>query len=267
MFDLDEPRATALITGASSGLGAAFAQTLARRGYDLVLVARREARLRELADELGKGRDIRIEVLTADLSTEAGLSRVTDRIHAGGVTLAVNNAGFGASGQFAEIPVERQLSMIDVNVGALTAISHAALASMRDKGRGAIINVACNVAFQPGPYMATYAATKAYVLSFSESLHEEARQHGVTVTCLSPGPMHTEFLDVAGFDMEEWPGFVFEPVERVVSEALDGVRARRALVVPGVAPKAAMVGNRLVPRFVPRRLAALLFQPGDEKTA
>jgi uncharacterized protein len=267
MFDLDEPRATALITGASSGLGAAFARTLARRGYDLVLVARREERLQALADELQDGREIRIEVLPADLSTHEGLTRVTDRIDAGGVTLVVNNAGVGASGQFAEIPIERQMSMIDLNVRALTAVAHAALNTMRKKERGAIINVACTVAFQPGPYMATYAATKAYVLSFTESLHEEARQHGVTVTCLSPGPMHTEFLDVAGFDMEEWPSFVFEPVERVVAEALDAVRSRRALVVPGVAPKAAMVGSRLVPRFVPRRIAAMLFQPDEEKTA
>ncbi len=267
MFDLDEPRATALITGASSGIGAAFARTLARRGYDLVLVARREDRLRELANELQEGRDIHIEVLPADLGTHEGLGKVTDRITTGGITMVVNNAGFGASGEFTEIPIERQMQMIDVNVRAMTAVAHAALSSMKEKHRGAIINVASTVAFQPGPYMATYAATKAYILSFTESLHEEARQHGVAVTCLSPGPVHTEFQDIAGFDMEEWPAFMFEPVERVVSEALDAVRARRALVVPGVAPKAAMVGNRLVPRFVPRRLAALLFQPDDEKTA
>jgi uncharacterized protein len=267
MFDLDEPRATALITGASSGIGAAFARTLARRGYDLVLVARREDRLQALADELQPGRDIRIETLRADLAKPDDLERVTNRIAMGGMNLVVNNAGVGAYGAFAELPLERQLSMIDLNVRALTAVAHAALRSMQERQRGAIINVASTVAFQPGPYMATYAATKSYVLSFTESLHEEARPHNVTVTCLCPGPVHTEFQDIAGFDMEEWPSFMFEPVERVVSEALDAVRARRALVVPGVAPKAAMVGNRLVPRFVPRRIAALLFQPEEDKTA
>lgn len=267
MFDLDEPRATALITGASSGLGAAFARALARRGYDLVLVARREERLKALAGELQDGRDIRIEVLPADLASHEGLARVTDRIHAGGITMLVNSAGFAASGQLTEIPVERQMEMIDLNVRALTALAHAALRSMKEKRRGAIINVAATVAFQPGPYVATYAATKAYVLSFTESLHEEARPYNVVVTCLSPGPMHTEFQEIAGFDMEEWPSFMFEPVDRVVSEALDAVRSRKALVVPGVAPKATMVGNRLVPRFVPRKIAAMLFQPEEEKTA
>lgn len=260
MFDLDEPEPRALVTGASSGLGAEFARRLARRGYNLVLVARREERLRELADEAGSGRDITIEVLPADLATEEGLETVLERLRTGDVTYVVNAAGFGIAGEFLDASLEANLAQLDVDARAVTAICYEALAAMKRRRQGTIINIASFNAFQPGPFMATYAASKAYVLSLSESLHEEAHSYGVTVTCLAPGPMKTEFLQVSGQAAEEWPDFLYEPVERVVTEALDAARLRRALVVPGVAQKLTMVGNRFVPRFASRRLAALFMQ-------
>ncbi|MDZ7729658.1 MAG: SDR family oxidoreductase [Dehalococcoidia bacterium] len=187
MFDLDEERPAALITGASSGIGRAFAEKLGRRGYDLVLVARRRERLEALAGELRDGREIQVETITADLANPRDLEQVTSRIDSGSFSLVVNNAGFGAYGEFTELERRRQLEMIDVNVRALTAIAHAALQAMKAAGTGTLINVGASSGFQPGPYVATYAATKAYVLSLSEALHEEAHAHGVTVTCVCPG--------------------------------------------------------------------------------
>jgi len=262
MFSLEDPEPTALVTGASSGIGEEFARRLARRGFNLVLVARREERLRELAAELRSPGEINVEVLPADLASECGLQRVVDRLAAGGVTMVVNNAGFGLSGAFVDLPLERQLEMINLHVRAVTVICHEALKSMVERGQGTIINVAAQAAFQSGPFMATYAATKAYVLSLSEALHEEVRAQGVTVTCVCPGPVDTDFAALAGIDNVDRPAFVVEPRGRVVAEALSAARMRRALTVPGVAPKVTMVGNRLVPRFASRRIAARIIRQG-----
>lgn len=262
MFSLDDPEPTALVTGASSGIGEEFARRLARRGYNLVVVARRGERLRELAAELRAAHDIAVEVLPADLSSEAGLASVLERLGKGDVTMVVNNAGFGLSGDFSELPLERQMEMINLHVKAVTAICHQALQAMTARQSGTIINVAAQSAFQPGPFMATYAATKAYILSLSEALHEEARARGVTVTCVCPGPVDSGFAALAGIDAAERPAFVVEPRARVVSEALSAARMRRALTVPGVAPKVTMVGNRLVPRFASRRIAARIIKHG-----
>jgi short-subunit dehydrogenase len=262
MFDLDDPEPTALVTGASSGIGEEFARKLARRGYNVILVARRETRLRALADDLRRDREASVEVLPADLATDEGLERVLDRLSRGDVTMVVNNAGFGLSGEFAELPLDRQLEMLNVNVRAVTAIAHTAMRSMIGREHGTIINVAAQAAFQPGPFMAVYSASKAYVLSLSEALHEEARPHGVTVTCVCPGPVDTGFAEAAGLDTTDRPAFVVEPRERVVMEALSAARMRRALTVPGVAPKVTMVGNRLVPRFASRRIAARIIRHG-----
>lgn len=262
MFSLDDPEPTALVTGASSGIGEEFARRLARRGYNLILVARREERLRELSDELRADTEVLVEVLPADLASEAGLQRVVERLSAGDVTMVVNNAGFGLSGDFVELPLDRQLEMLNLHMRAVTVICHHALRSMVDRESGTIINVAAQAAFQPGPFMATYAATKAYILSLSEALHEEVRAHGVTVTCVCPGPVDTDFDALAGLDNVDRPSFVVEPRGRVVTEALSAARMRRALTVPGVAPKVTMVGNRLVPRFASRRIAAKIIRHG-----
>ena len=178
----------ALITGASSGIGEAFARQLARKGYDVVLVARRRDRMEKLAADVTADNGVAAEIVEADLALPDAVAAVEARLRQGDISMVVNCAGFGTRGEFASLPEDRELEEIDVNVRALTRLSHAALETMVPAHRGTIINVASTGAFQPVPYMATYAATKAYVLSFSEALHEEAKPHGVTVTCVCPGP-------------------------------------------------------------------------------
>ncbi len=185
-----------LITGASAGLGVDFARQLAARGERLVLVARRQERLDALSSELGTARAVAVDLGEAGA---AGWLMDNLAMHGETVTCLVNNAGFGLAGRFAECNGTRQRSMIDVNCGALTELAHAVLPAMIAAKSGAILNVASTAAFQPGPGMAVYFATKAFVLSFSEALHEEVRGYGVKVTALCPGPTATEFGDVAGW--------------------------------------------------------------------
>ncbi len=241
-----------LITGASAGLGVDFARQLAARGERLVLVARRKERLDGLAAELGNARAVAI-----DLGEAGAAARLMADLAAHGETVAclVNNAGFGLAGRFAELDGPRQRSMIDLNIGALTELAHAVLPGMIAAKSGAILNVASTAAFQPGPGMAVYFATKAFVLSFSEALHEEVRAHGVTVTALCPGPTATEFGEVAG-----WGGHGL--IEKLSARSDDVVRAgiaamdkRRAIVIPGLVNKAGAQGHRLLPRWLLRRIA------------
>src|ERR671913_849329 len=187
----------ALITGASAGLGEEFARQLAAKGHRLVLVARRKARLEALAAELGNARAVEM-----DLSQTGAIALLMANIakHGETVGLLINNAGFGLTGRFAELEGLRQREMIDLNCGALTELAHAVLPGMIERRRGGILNVASTAAFQPGPGMAVYFATKAFVLSFSEALHDEVKRHSVKVSCLCPGPTRTEFRSVSGFD-------------------------------------------------------------------
>jgi hypothetical protein len=252
-------RKRALITGASSGIGEEFARQLVRRGYDVVLTARRKDRLDALAEELALA-GATAEVLPADLSAPDGVAAVVDRIGRGDITLLVNNAGFGIRGRFGEIPIERELEELDLNIRALTQLAHAALLHMKDRGKGTIINVGSTGSYVPVPYMATYAATKAYVLSFSEALHEEAKHYGITVTCLCPGGTRTEFQAVAGVEERNLPRFGFMDAEPVVAAALDGARNGSAIVVPGLLNKATANLPRFTPRFAVRRLAAAMFE-------
>ncbi|MDO8616964.1 MAG: SDR family oxidoreductase [Dehalococcoidia bacterium] len=250
---------TALITGASSGLGEQFARQLAAGGYDLVLAARRKDRLDRLAAELAEQRGVATEVLEVDLSTPAGVAAVEERLRRGDIEMLVNNAGFGTRGEFHALPPDRELQEIDLNVRALARLSHAALESMVPARRGAIINVASLGAFQPVPYMSTYGATKAFVLHFSEGLYEEAKKHGVTVTCLCPGPVKTEFQQVAGVRAERMAvGWV--PPEKVVAAALKGARRGQAVVVPGGMNRLAAASVKFLPRFVARRIAGAMFR-------
>jgi len=240
-----------LITGASAGLGVDFARQLAARGERLVLVARREERLVAIAAELGNTRAVAI-----DLGKPGAAERLMANLAAHGeqVTCLVNNAGFGLAGRFAALDGARQRSMIDLNCGALTELAHAVLPGMIERKAGAILNVASTAAFQPGPGMAVYFATKAYVLSFSEALHEEVREYGVSVTALCPGPTATEFGNVAG-----WGGNAM--VDKLSATSADVVRAgiaamdkRRALVIPGLINKAGAQGHRLLPRWLLRKV-------------
>jgi short-subunit dehydrogenase len=256
----------ALVTGASSGIGEEFARQLARRGCDVVLVARRRERLESLATNLGAVHRISAEVLPADLSNERETALVEQRLGAGDVDLLVNNAGLGSVGEFADLPVEGEVRQVDVNIRALVRLSHAALHSMIPLKRGAIINVGSMAAYQPVPYNATYAATKAFVLSLSEALHEEAKPHGITVLCLCPGPVRTEFQHVAGIEARRMRGRPFlrymaggSAIE-VVQTALAALDAGKDVVVPGTANNAVARTARVLPRSLVRRIAGTAFQ-------
>ncbi len=253
-------RTKALVTGASAGIGEAFVRHLAARKYDLILVARRKDQLERLASELSDKHGVSADALEADLSENAGVALVEERLRSGDIDLLVNNAGFGTVGEFAGLPLERELAELDVNVRALMRLCHAALASMVERRRGAVINVASTAAFQPVPYNATYSATKAFVLHFSEALHEEVKPHGVTVTCLCPGPVKTEFQDVAGIDGSRIPSFAWESVDSVVDTALSAMRGRRAIAIPGAVNKMTAATAQLAPRFLTRRIAGVMFR-------
>jgi short-subunit dehydrogenase len=253
-------RKRSLVTGASSGIGEEFARQLAARGYNVVITARRKDRLDALAKELTHSREIDVEVLPADLSAPEGVAAVASRIAQGDIAYLVNNAGFATSGQFADLEEERELQEIDVNVRALVQLAHAAIGPMKIKGRGTIVNLGSTGSYVPVPYMATYAATKAFILSFSESLHEEAKDYGVTVTCLCPGGTSTEFQEVAGLNNQRLPRAAFVGPEPVVKAALDGARAGSAIVVPGLANKATANLPRLLPRFAVRKLSGNVFK-------
>jgi len=252
----------ALVTGASSGLGETFARQLAGRGYDLVLVARRRDRLDKLAQELAESRGVEAEVIEADLSRPEGVALVEQRLRKGDIDMLVNNAGFATRGEFWALPVERETQEIDVNVRAVARLAHTALEAMVPKKSGAIINVASVGAFQPVPYMATYAATKAFVLHFSEALHEEARRHGIMVTCLCPGPVRTEFHQVAGVNEESMP-VGWKTPDQVVASALRANARGRAIVVPGGMNAMTATAAKFAPRFLTRKLAGRMFRDAD----
>ncbi|HJR83477.1 MAG TPA: SDR family oxidoreductase, partial [Sphingomicrobium sp.] len=190
-----EPRPVTLITGASAGLGVEFAKQCVARGDEVVLVARRKDRLNVLAAQLGKA-----QVIAADLAKPNAATGLLKEIRSRGlwVRTLINNAGFGLRGRFDALPLQRQLEMIDLNVRSLTSLAYAVIDDMRAHGGGSILNVSSTAAFQPGPNMAVYFATKAYVLSFTEALHEEWKDRGIKVSALCPGPVRTEFGEVAG---------------------------------------------------------------------
>ena len=244
----------ALITGASAGLGAEFARQLLATGQRLVLVARRLERLDELAAELGNARAVAM-----DLSAPGSAARLMADIaaHDETVGLLVNNAGFGLSGQFAELDGDRQREMIDLNCGALAELARAVLPAMIARQAGGILNVASTAAFQPGPGMAVYFATKAFVLSFSEALHDEAKPHDIKVSCLCPGPTRTEFRSVSGFDPKGRLAKLSADAASVVRAGLKGLERNQAVVVPGLSNKIISQAHRLLPRAVMRRAARM----------
>jgi len=252
---------TVLVTGASSGIGRALAHRFAQAGSPCILLARSEEALHTLADTLAADYDIDAHVLPADLSRPDAGATVESELAARDLTVdvLVNNAGFGARGAFAELDADRQRDMIRVNVLALTDLARRLLPGMLERGRGGLLNVASTAAFQPGPYMSVYYATKAYVLSFSEGLAEEVAPHDVTVTCLAPGPTRTAFVEEA--DMAETPLFQWTrpmTAEAVAQAGYDGFRTGTPLVVPGLPNKIGAFLIRFAPRPVARRLTAWL---------
>ena len=245
----------ALITGASAGLGVEFARQLSKRGHRLVLAARRKDRLEALVDELGNARAVAI-----DLSKSGSAAKLLADLKAAGeqVEILINNAGFGLIGRFAELDAKREREMIDLNVGTLTDLCRAVAPAMIKRKSGGILNVASTAAFQPGPNMAVYFATKAFVLSLTEALHEELKPHGVKVSALCPGPTRTEFGDVAGFGGNGLFDRVAMESPEVVAAGLDGLDRNRAVVVPGLANKIGAASTRFAPRSVVRKIAGAI---------
>lgn len=250
------PFRSALVTGASAGIGAEMARLLGDAGIPTVLVARREDRLRELADRYDA-----FEVLVADLGTAKGQRSVMKRISQADdpIDLVVNNAGFGSGGQFHELDADRLADEVQLNVTALTRISNAALAAMHERGGGYLLNVSSIASFQAAPGLAVYAATKAYVTSLTEALHEEMRGTGVHVTALCPGLTKTEFQETSNTTEYEsmFPDFAWTSVESVAAEGLAGVAKNRALVVPGLFYKGVAATADITPRALARRLSSL----------
>ena len=244
-----------LITGASAGLGAEFARQLSRRGQRLVLAARRKDRLDALAAEVGNARTVEI-----DLSEPGAAARLVADVEAAGETIdtLINNAGFGLRGRFVDLDASREREMIDLNCGALTDLCRAVVPGMIERKRGAILNVASTAAFQPGPKMAVYFATKAYVLSFTEALHEELKPHGIKVSALCPGPTRTEFGDVAGIASLGSFERLSMDAGPVVRAGIEGLDTNRAVIIPGASNKVGAWSTRFAPRSVVRKIAGSL---------
>ena len=249
-----DPGTTCLITGASSGIGAEIARELASRGLGVTLVARREERLRELADEIAEAYGVETEVVTGDVSSERGRKRITGEVEARGLTVEVlvNNAGFGSGGRFTKLDAAKETSMVRTNCEAVAALTGHYLPEMASRGRGAVLNVASLIAFQPVPFQATYGATKAFVLSFTDALHEEMRGTGVTVTAVCPGPVHTEFGEQGGFGGadERIPEALWLDADRVARDAVRALEDGDRITVPGAGNQIAALWGQHLPRSV-----------------
>lgn len=247
----------ALVTGASSGLGREYAVQLAGRGHDLVLVARDQGRLDALAAELTARHRVGVEVLPADLADRAALERVAERLAdpARPVDLLVNNAGFGSGRGFVRNDLAEEERAVDLMVRAVMVLSHAAARAMRARGHGAILNVSSVASFA---VMGHYSAIKAYVTVFSEALATELAPHGVTVTAVCPGFVHTEFHDRASMDMGELPGSLWLDAPDVVRASLADVAAGRVVSVPSVTYKGLVTALRVMPRGLTRRVSGML---------
>lgn len=252
---------TALVTGASSGIGLELARLAAGDRLDVVLVARRQERLTELARELTKRYGVTAEIVAADLAEPGTAERVFQaaRVRSGGVDFLVNNAGIGVHGLFAETPLDRELEMLRINIVALTELTKYCVTGMIERRRGRILNVASTAAFQPGPLMAVYYATKAYVLSFTEALAEELSGTGVTATALCPGPTLTEFQAKAGFgDVPLLRGPLVWDAASVARVGWNGAKRGKRVVVPGFANRVLALGARLSPRRLTTKIARRL---------
>jgi short-subunit dehydrogenase len=244
-------RPVTLITGASAGLGAEFARQCAARGEELALAARRRDRMEALAREIGG----KVHIFEADLAREGSAASLIAELEAEGLEVGtlINNAGFGLAGKFADRPLPRLSEMIDLNSRTLVELCHLVLPGMRERGAGAILNVASTAAFQPGPNMAVYYATKAFVLSFTEALHHELKGSGIKVSALCPGPTESEFGEVAQSrspTLERMKG----PADAVVRAGLRGLDRNKAVVIPGLANKVTAQASRFLPRASMRRI-------------
>jgi short-subunit dehydrogenase len=255
---------TTLITGASSGIGEVFARKLAARGDNVLLVARSEDKLMTLCNELGRINSIRAQYVAIDLSkpdAPAQLFAETQKRELE-IDFLINNAGFGSMGDFTKLDLTRELNMIDLNVRALVELTQRFLVPMRERKSGAIINVASTAGFQAVPFMATYAATKAFVLSFSEALWEENRSHGIKVMALCPGVTETGFFEAASIDLP--PMRAVQSADDVVETALRGLKRGKGHIISGWANFMMIESERLVPRSLVARMAGKVLRKEHE---
>ena len=252
-----------LITGASSGIGECFAGELAKRKHNLVLVARSASKLQKMSEELSRAEGIECRHLAVDLSVAGADEQVVAFTTGGGLQVdwLINNAGFGTYGKFRDLPLERELEMIRLNVSSLVALTHHYLGPMLERKRGVILNVASTAAFQPVPFIATYAATKAFVLNFTEALAAECKGTGVSVSCLCPGTTDTNFFEVAGMQNRAHRGPMESP-EQVVATALRAIESRRVVAISGRMNRIMVHSQRLAPRSMVVRAAARVMRPG-----
>lgn len=252
-------RKTALVTGASSGIGAALARLFAQRGYNLVIVARGRQALQDLADDLTRRHGASVAVLPKDLSLPEAPQEIVAELTRQGtqVDVLVNNAGFASYGAFAETDTQHELQMMQVNMVALTHLTKLLLPGMIQRRSGKILNIASTAAFQPGPLMAVYYATKAYVLSLSEALAEELRGSGVSVTALCPGPTRSGFQERAGMQESRLVQGEIMDVETVARAGYSALMSGRRIVIPGAQNRATAFAVRLLPRGLVTRLTRL----------
>jgi short-subunit dehydrogenase len=246
------PDSVALVTGASGGIGEELARGLARRGRNVVLVARREDVLERLAEEVRAAHSVRAEVVACDLGDAASRDRLAARVDELGLTveILVNNAGFGTYEPFSEADREREVEMVRVNVESVVDLTARYLPGMVERGRGAILTTASTAAYQPIPRNATYAASKAFVLSHVLAVREEVKRHGVTVTALCPGPVRTPFQETAGVDPSFVPGPVWVSAETVAEAGLVGLEKGRREVVPGAVNRVTALASQVTPNAV-----------------
>jgi short-subunit dehydrogenase len=256
---------TTLITGASSGIGEVFARKLAARGRNVLLVARSEDKLVTLCNELGRSNSIRAQYVALDLSEPESPARLFEEAGKRGMTvdMLINNAGFGSMGDFAKLELERELNMVDLNIKSLLELTYRFLGPMRERRQGAIINVASTAGFQAVPFMATYAATKAFVLSFSEALWEENRPLGIKVLALCPGVTDTNFFEAARGHKP--PARASQSPEDVVETALRGIAHGKSHIISGWTNRAMMEAERLAPRSLVTRMAGRMMRSQQEK--
>ena len=254
----------ALVTGASSGIGEALARRLAKDGRHLVLVARRVERLEALGRELEQKHGIRAHAIPADLVQPGAVGALLDDVGRRGLTVdwLVNNAGFGTMGRFDGLPVERELEEIKLNVEALVELTGRCVPGMVARKRGVVMNVASVAAFTPSPFMATYSATKAFVLSFSEALAVELESTGVHVLCVCPGFTTTEFQEKAHVERERVPKFVWMTAEQVADQAVDAV-GKKTVLVNGAMNSLLTTSIKLVPRAAVTRITGMLMRPKE----
>ncbi|WP_255195065.1 SDR family NAD(P)-dependent oxidoreductase [Halorarius litoreus] len=255
---------TALVTGASTGIGAELARQFAERSHDVVLVARREAKLRQAADTYAARYGVETHVVAQDLASREGRTALYDEVQERGLQIdyLVNNVGIGTQGHFLDTDLDQELTQVELNVATPTHLTKLFGRDMRERGHGGVLNVASTAAFQPGPFMAVYYASKSYALSLSEALHEEFDDDGVTVTALCPGPVETEFQERAGNDDvpigdPDAGGLLrWQTPDEVAEAGISGLANGTAVVVPGIEYKLLSGLTKLLPRSVTRRLAA-----------